>query len=274
MNNLDIGYRPFDIEIDRNFNEHRIPVSSSEGLIRGDHSPYGFRRKNSRDKRDLDTIIVEETSSLLHPEKIIPLGNIPKGFRTHRFSCSLPHHEGWYWRWVVLSKGKRSKVLRYLFSKWIWDELTRVEMVFLMDNQDFLQNQYMIACFRIANLFGKKKLREYLSRLYTILPKEFVFLRSEYIGLKSLCISFRKEGIQSPNHPKFSGWRRHQRVAKGSPEGSPKWDDLLLGSEFEDETPSINWFKILSSVGESDRLILRGMYLSLKSLNKGETESS
>jgi hypothetical protein len=179
---------------------------------------------------------------------------------------------GWYWRWIVLSKGKRTSVLRFLFSKWLFDELSRIELMLLLDLPEFLSNDFMSACFRIANMLGKKELRRRLKRIESILPRELIFDRKKYIGLKSLRVSIRIERLESPEYPKFTGWRRHQRVAKGSPEGSPKWDDLVLRTEIDVLTSPLDWFVLLISVGESTRITLGGMYLSPMSLKKGETE--
>jgi hypothetical protein len=145
-------------------------------------------------------------------------------------------------------------------------------MIFLMDTPEFIFDPYMFACFRIASMLGKKELRRVLKRIETFLPKEKIFSRQRYQGLRTLGVIISREMLQSPNTPKFTGWRRHQRVAKGKPPGSPNWTDLVLEKVIE-EQPSLDWYELLVSVVGSSLPILGGKFLHLKSSNESETET-
>jgi hypothetical protein len=133
-----------------------------------------------------------------------------------------------------------------LFLKWLFNELTRDEITFLFDVEEFHRNQYMQACFRIANVFGKKELRRRLKGVSKIFSLPFECTHRRYIGLKSLRIRITYEEYPVPEHPPFTGWRRHQRIEKGNPESSvPFWETIPFGDDFvEDE--SFSWFEILS----------------------------
>lgn len=121
-------------------------------------------------------------------------------------------------------------MIHFLFNKWLWDSLSRVELMFLLDTPEFHRSQYMQACFRSANVFGKKELRRRLLWIQKFIRLEFPVSRLSYIGMKSLCVNIKQMLVQSPHFPKFTGWRRHQRVAKGSPD-SLSWKEQTLFNE-------------------------------------------
>lgn len=102
--------------------------------------------------------------------------------------------------------------------------------MFLLDTAEFHNSQYMEACFRIANRFGKKELRRrihWIQERFQIGPP---LAHSVYIGFRSLRIEISQEISVSPHIRKYTGWARHQRVAKGS-KGSTVPSDWTLLTE-------------------------------------------
>lgn len=106
-------------------------------------------------------------------------------------------------------------MLQYLFLKWLWDELTRVEIMFLLDTPEFHSDQYMQACFRSANMLGKVELRRRLELIHDLIKFPHPFDRKRYIGLKSLGVTILTSVTPLPPVQKYTGWARHQRVSKG-----------------------------------------------------------
>jgi len=186
-------------------------VSSSAVLAR----PYGERENPSRKE---DSLIWEDDLQLSQWFKSIPSfkGKIPRGLRKLSWMSSLPAHPGFKRRWIVLSQGKRSSVVEALFLKWLWNELSRIELMFLLDTNQFHNSPYMVDCFRISNMLGKKELRRRLKWIQKILGESPNLSHERFIGFQSLSIEISQEISELPPVHKYTGWARHQRVAKGA----------------------------------------------------------
>jgi hypothetical protein len=106
--------------------------------------------------------------------------------------------------------------VRALFLKWLWNELTRIEFMFLFDTPEFHSSPYMCACVNIASKLGKKEVRKRIEWIHNFLGVNPNLSHSAYIGSHSLRILISQEINELPRTPKYTGWARHQRVAKGS----------------------------------------------------------
>lgn len=186
-------------------------MSSSVVLVQ----PNGVREKPSRKE---DSLIWEDDLQLSPWFRSIRSfsGRVPRGLRKLTWRSSLPAHPGFKRRWIVLSQGKRSSVVEALFLKWLWQELTRIELMFLLDTDQFHNSPYMEACFRIANVLGKKGLRQRIRRIQEFFPEIPPFSHDRFIGFRSLTIEISQEISELPPVQKYTGWARHQRVAKGA----------------------------------------------------------
>jgi len=220
LKETEVSKRSLDLEVDRNLDEHSFPpnsvstpatVSSSVVLAR----PYGVRENPHRKE---DSLNWEDELQLSQWFKSIRSfsGKVPRGLRKLSWNSSLPVHPGFKRRWIVLSQGKRSSVVEALFLKWLWSELTKIELMFLFDTKQFHSSLYMSECFRISNILGKKELRRRLRKIHEFFQVGPNLSHERFIGFRSLTIEISQEISELPQVQKYTGWARHQRVAKGA----------------------------------------------------------
>jgi hypothetical protein len=186
-------------------------------------------------------------------QRILPKGQVPPiwdgalspGQFVHRFVSSLPSNRFTKRNWIVLSSGKRSKVFRFLFHKWLFNELTRSELFFLLDNlQEFQFSEFIFDCFRISNIIGKKELRRRLREMKKSVVLPFEISHDRNIGFKSLGIVLLTEIVPDPECEPFSGWRRHQRVAKGRGDRLSLEEESIPVGDFPVER-MFSWYEFL-----------------------------
>lgn len=141
--------------------------------------------------------------------------NLPKhgGFRITKLVVSTDRENGIGDVLVILSSGRLPTVERYVFGKWLWDELTIEEMEFFLALPSTLTNPITYACLRArANGVPKVQIRERLNRI----PFKVTFpSRQQYISLKQLSVTVIRQTLILRKVPKYSGYSRHHND-KGS----------------------------------------------------------
>lgn len=141
-------------------------------------------------------------------------------------------------RWIVYSVGKRSSLIRHLFLKLIYDELTKEEMNLLLSFNESTSNKSIY----FAILAKRRKIPRKIVRkvLETVqIDKTKLPTRNEYLSSK-ISFTIKSETSPSIEKPKpYRGYSRGYKDGKGSKRtfeveefsSSP----LIPGPKFEDE---------------------------------------
>jgi hypothetical protein len=114
--------------------------------------------------------------------------------------------------WNVISSGKRSTLFKFLFLKWLWDELTSKEFGFLLSLPEFFSSEEFVACARaLASGTSKRLIRTRLNEFRKL--RGFKTLSQErYKSMKSrMKYSLQEYSFIPGPTKKYSGWTRHHR---------------------------------------------------------------
>jgi len=134
-----------------------------------------------------------------------------KGFIEFKMdSTTISPEKGKVVRWHVISSGKRSTLFKFLFLKWLWDELTSQEWKFVLNSPEFFSSKEFLACARaLANGIPKKDIRTRLIK-FQLLTGSKPSSRNRYRSLASLRYRLCEFVHTDTPAKKFSGWVRHQ----------------------------------------------------------------
>jgi len=127
-------------------------------------------------------------------------------FFTFRAEIYIDHDNRSKASLLVFSSGKREAVMNYLWSKHVWDQLTKIEYeLFLLTLKptEFKKWNFL----KLQVKFSKSALREQLVQS-ELRNGEEETSRARYIGLKHLSIEIQKEIRILPKTKKFSGYIR------------------------------------------------------------------
>lgn len=169
------------------------------------------------------------------------------GFKTFSISISINRETRVEDRLFVFSQGSRTKVLEYLWLKYLWDELSRLEYKLLVLS-DFLNSDLNFDTLRAINVQGKKKTRE---RLQILFP-EGTYSRIRYQGFKRLDVEIYEERRSLSKTPKFSGWIRSASAKGSKSPGGSSFLETLTPSEYILEEKAINWYALLTVEDSTD----------------------
>lgn len=131
-----------------------------------------------------------------------------------RSSISINSHSK---EWLLRSdSGRRSTIVNYLFHKWLFASLSKMEKLLFYDLKESTFEPMIYSALRASNLVSKKTIQKAL-----ILTSLLLFGRKpptfeRWLGYRT----FRLEIETQRGHPpkkgqRYSGWRRHQND-KGS----------------------------------------------------------
>lgn len=135
-----------------------------------------------------------------------------RGFRKFLVSYSIDQEKLVLRYFSVISSGKRNKLLKLLFNKWIWDELSQEEYSLLFSLPEFFQHKVVMSAFRALQLVSKKILRERIKKLDSLIGIDIFLDHNSYYGmLGNLLISFSKGERKLPRTQKYSGYTRHYK---------------------------------------------------------------
>lgn len=141
-------------------------------------------------------------------------------------------------RWVALSSGRRSALLRYFFLKFIYDELTKEEYNFFLSFKEITEKVPIFFALRARRLkIPKRIIRKILEEVQ--FPGFKIVTREEYIGMQQIRFSFEKKNYPPIKKPKpYSGYskgfkdgRRRSKFQIDEFDSSP----LEPSPNFEDE---------------------------------------
>jgi hypothetical protein len=140
-------------------------------------------------------------------------------------------------RWIVISSGKRSKVIRYFFLKFLYDELTKKEYEVFLSFEEVTRIFPIYFALKARNKrINKKTIRKILENIK--FPSFKIPTREEYQGLKTMYVSFEKKTYPPIIKPKpYSGYRRSQKDGKSSGTSVEEFNSTPLEFRpiFEDE---------------------------------------
>jgi len=179
-------------------------------------------------------------------------GTCPKfhgPFQTFRVGLSTNREKGTQDNLVVYSQGSRHAVQKYLWLKFLWDELTKEEWRLFLIMPETLNSEMKFGALRALLLIGKKEIRTKLINC-PFLEGEDIPLRERYQGIKGLDVEIQSESRRLPKVPKFSGWiKSSSKVGRKSSKKSPAFTEPLdsIGDDYE--TITFDWYYYLT-VGE------------------------
>lgn len=158
--------------------------------------------------------------------------NLPKrgGFRTFKITVSTNLQRGVAERFLILSSGRLGTIVRTLFGKWLWDELTKEELEFFLTLPGVMTEPTIIACLRARSQGIPKSL---LRKRLGLIPFLVSFpSRSQYVSLKGqLFLSVLRQEVILSKTQKYSGYSRHHND-KGSMNPFSLEDNFSLPEEF------------------------------------------
>jgi hypothetical protein len=130
--------------------------------------------------------------------------------------------------WTLRSSGRRSKIITYLFHKWLFGQLSKEEELLRYDLDDFIRNNMIFSALRAKSIgFSMRTIRKALL-VSPLLFNEPAPTLKRWNGFKTFTLEITKE--VSPKNErkgkKYSGWKRHQND-QGSL-GPPKEDPFYL----------------------------------------------
>jgi len=168
-------------------------------------------------------------------------------FITTKVRLTSDHEKGMEMRLIVYSKGSRSAIVKYLWLKFLWDQLTRSEFLLFISLPEVLNNGMMFNYLSVINTIPKKIARRNLNKVEEKLGLE-ISSREKYQGIKDLGIEIYQETRNLPKPPKFSGYvKTPSSVGTKSSRGSSFLEtttnvDEIMKSLIE----PINWYKLIT----------------------------
>lgn len=165
------------------------------------------------------------------------------GFKTFSVKTSINREKQVESRLVVFSQGSRSKVLEYLWLKFLWDELSRLEYK-LMLSSSILNSDVKFNVIKAINYQGKRKTRD---RLEILFP-DGSYSRERYQGFKRLDVEIYEILLSLPKTKKFSGWIRSSSAKgnKNSQGGSSFLETLTPPDYVYEEKQNFDWYLLLT----------------------------
>jgi hypothetical protein len=149
----------------------------------------------------------------------------------------------------VYSQGSRAKVVEYLWLKYLWDELSKDEMLLFLTLPETLNSEIKVAALRAVLILGKKVVRNRLGTICTLFQKD-IPSRIRYLGYKRLDVEIYEETRSLPRVPKFSGWIRSSSSVGSKRPGGPRILEPLAVNENDFNVNIIDWYQLLT-VGDS-----------------------
>lgn len=172
--------------------------------------------------------------------------NFKGSFFSWKVNFSTNREKGTSENFVVFSSGRRHSVLKYLWLKLVWDELTQLEFQLLISTSEFLNDDKKVGFLRARLTTNKRILRGRLLQMEHLLGEE-ISSRETYRGMKIMKIDIQKETIRLAKVPKFSGYVKSISAIGKSQRGAVL-PEPVPEAFVEDHEP-LNWYEILS-VGE------------------------
>lgn len=167
----------------------------------------------------------------------------------HRFKIriSTNQEKGTQDYFIVLSQGRRHTFSKYLWYKFLFDNLSKEEEEIFFHLPEIINNPFKIQVLRACIKLGKKTIRKKLENFPLIPPNEKVS-RKKYQGIHgNTRYDLSRRVGKLPKPPKFSGWIRNSssKDRKSFSKGSVMDPLNLLLEDFVEEQ-NFDWFLYLT----------------------------
>jgi hypothetical protein len=135
-----------------------------------------------------------------------------RGFVEFTIERNIDRNKGISWRWNVLSLGRRSILVDYLWGKFLWDELTKFEKeVFFTLPEITKEKSIYLGLKALAFGISKSEIRERLEYLSNFGFIKFI-TRQQYLSIKGqVKFVFIEEKFTLQKSPKYSGYTKHYK---------------------------------------------------------------
>lgn len=128
---------------------------------------------------------------------------------------SIDRNKGFLRRWTVISNGRRPTLVRYLFGKWLHNELNSLESLLFWSLSEVTRDTTIYVSLKAFTLgVPKKTIRKNLAR-GSFLGLWYI-TRQQYLTIKGrVNYVLKEETVSLRNSPKYSGYTKHYKD-KGS----------------------------------------------------------
>lgn len=144
----------------------------------------------------------------------------------------------------MYSSGSREAVREYLWLKFLWNQLSKVEYtLFLMSLKETEEKKW--STMKLMQINSKKVIRRRLNHWETLLGEK-VSSKERLQGYFRIRIEIREETRRLPRPPKFSGYIKSPSAA-GSKRQLVRQllDEMVVGEEYID-VEKVSWYNLLS----------------------------
>lgn len=169
------------------------------------------------------------------------------GFKTFRVGFSTNREKGTDDGLIVYSSGSRTVTHRYLWLKFLWDQLTKEEWNLFLAMPETLNSNLMYDTIRAMLILPKKKVRERL--MEHPISNEERYHRISYQGIKGLRLEIYKESRRLPKVPKFSGYVKSASAIGSKSRKGPSFLEPLAINADDYTDFSFNWYSYLTVGG-------------------------
>jgi hypothetical protein len=170
-------------------------------------------------------------------------------FNTFRVTYNEDRENGTADYLLVFSQGKRVKVHRYLWLKFLWNELTKDEWFLFISMPETLNSNLIYNSIRAINLKGKKWVRNRLIDS-PFLDSKDIPTKDKYRGYQGLKVEIHFENRRLPKVPKFSGYVKSSSQVGSKRSRKSSFLDLIIATGEDYSEVVFDWFAYLT-VGES-----------------------
>lgn len=168
-------------------------------------------------------------------------------FFTHVIRVNADHEIGQEEVLIVYSKGSRLALVKFLWLKFIWDQLSREEFFLFINLNEVINNEKMFNYLKVINEIPKKIARKNLLNSERKLSEE-ESSRDRYQGIKYMSFEIYIKIRRLPKPEKFSGYvKTPSAVGTKSRSGSSFLETTTNQNEIlKSLIEPINWYKLLT----------------------------
>jgi hypothetical protein len=168
------------------------------------------------------------------------------GFKSFSVTQFTDREKGTESRLFVYSQGSRIKVHRYLWLKYLWNELTRNEWMLFLIMPETLNSEIIYNSLRAINIKGKRAIRQKLIATPHI-KEEDKPTYERYRGFLRLDVEIHLEFRSLPKVPKFSGYvKSSSAVGSKNSTGKSSYLDLMAINSEDYSVHVFDWFTYLT----------------------------
>jgi len=166
-------------------------------------------------------------------------------FKSFSLALNTNRETGIESRLLVYSQGSRAVVIEFLWLKYLWDELSKLEMTLFILLPEVHHSPLKYSTLRSVLLIGKKRTRDRIITAPFLSEREKP-LRKFYQGYKRLDVEIYEFSRSLPRVPKFSGWIKSSSAKDKGSLGGPKLLEPLAITENDYEDEIFDWYNFLT----------------------------